>query len=66
MAGVKKIAHIEHEENNEAQAKYFKRSTINPQNARIQRINDKLEIALWNLEKHVEALKRLDEKKIGI
>lgn len=63
MNATQKIIHQEHEENNENQAEFFKKTLITSKNARIRRINDKLEIALWNIEKHLKDFEDLGENQ---
>lgn len=62
MNSVQKIAHKQHNDNNVNQVEFFKKTLINRKNARIKRINDKLEIALWNMEKHLKDFEKMSQE----
>lgn len=63
MSVTKKISYKEHDENNLRQATYLRASCAEITRAKIQRINDQLEIALWNMEKRVKDLDQLNQRK---
>lgn len=56
MNSVPKIIHKEHDKNNQTHLEFFKSSTFTRKNSRIRKINDSLEIALWNMEKRIKDL----------